>query len=366
MSDPERRYRETLDSLLEGFQILGRDWRYLYVNPAAAAHARTTSEALVGRRIMDVWPGFEETNLYTVLARCMETGTGESLENHFDLGNGVRRWFELRVEPVPEGLCIHSVDIEDRKEAEAALRGANLDLERRIAERTAELQEANRELEAFSYSVAHDLRTPLRSIDGFAQLLVDDCGDQLSDEGKDYLRRVRGSAQRMATLIDDLLSLSRVTLTPIERSDISLSDLARSVASEIDPDRRVSWQIAPGLRAWCDPALARIVLENLLGNACKFTSKVERPVVAFRKTTDGAAFVVEDNGAGFDMANARRLFTPFHRLHAEREFTGTGIGLSTVARIVRKHEGVIRAEGIVSHGATITFTLEPPADFSPP
>ena len=189
MSEGERRYRETLDSLLEGFQILARDWRYLYVNPAAATHARTTPGALVGLRIMDVWPGFEETPLYTVLARCMETGIGERLENQFEFGNGQRRWFELRIEAVPEGLCIHSVDIEDRKRTEAALRNANLDLERRIAERAADLLEANRELEAFSYSVAHDLRTPLRSIDGFAQLLVDDCGDALSKEGACATRR---------------------------------------------------------------------------------------------------------------------------------------------------------------------------------
>lgn len=359
MSEGERRYRSTLDSLLEGFQILAFDWTYLYVNPAAARHGRRTPQELVGLRIMDAYPGIETTPLFEVMSRCMTDRTNERLENQFDFGEGLTRWFELRIEPVPEGICIHSVDIEARKNAEDALRDANADLERRIADRTAELEQANRELQAFSYSVAHDLRTPLRSIDGFAQLLHEDCGDAISDQGKDYIHRVRTSAQRMASLIDDLLGLSRVTLIPIDRTDVDLSELARSVIATLDPEHRIRWRIESDLHAQCDRSLARIVLENLLGNAVKFTSKTPEPEVSMQGTDDDA-IAIADNGAGFDMAYAAQLFRPFQRLHAEREFGGTGIGLSTVERIVRRHDGFVRAEGIPNEGATITFRLSPP------
>lgn len=359
MPEREQRYRSTLDSLLEGFQILAPDWRYLYVNPAAARHGRRTPEELIGVRIMDAYPGIEQTALFAVMTRCMTDRTNERLENQFVYGEGLSRWFELRIEPVPEGLCIHSVDIEARKNAEDALREANADLERRIADRTAELEQANRELEAFSYSVAHDLRTPLRSIDGFAQLLHEDCGDAISDQGKDYIHRVRTSAQRMASLIDDLLGLSRVTLIPIVRTDVDLSELARSVIAELDPDNRVRWRIESDLHAQCDRALARVVLENILSNAVKFTSKTPEPEVSIQGTEEDA-IAIADNGDGFDMAYAAQLFRPFQRLHSEREFAGTGIGLTTVERIVRRHDGFVRAEGVPKQGATITFRLSPP------
>lgn len=359
MPEREQRYRSTLDSLLEGFQILGFDWRYLYVNPAAARHGRRTPEELVGLRIMDAYPGIETSPLFEVLQRCMTERTNARLENQFVYGEGMTRWFELRIEPVPEGLCVHSVDIEARKLAEDALREANADLERRIADRTAELEQANRELEAFAYSVAHDLRTPLRGIDGFAQLLHEDCSEALSAQGKDYINRVRTSAQRMASLIDDLLGLSRVTLVPIQRADVDLSELARTVAADLDPDRRVRWRIEDDLHAQCDRALARIVLENVLGNAVKFTSRTPDPEVSVQRAEDGA-IAIADNGAGFDMAYAAQLFRPFQRLHSEHEFAGTGIGLTTVERIVRRHDGFVRAEGVPGQGATITFSLSAP------
>ncbi len=226
---------------------------------------------------------------------------------------------------------------------ERELRDVNARLERTVHEQAL----LNRELEAFSYSVSHDLRAPLRSIDGFAQALREDWGDRLDETAQDHLSRVRNAAQRMGRLIDDLLKLSRLTRSQIQRTDVDLSQLARDVGEELsdrNPARTVTWTITAGLHAWCDPALARIVLENLLGNAWKFTTKAESPQIEFDgvPNTRPSMFMVRDNGAGFDMRYVEKLFAPFQRLHGEREFPGTGIGLATVQRIVHKHGGKVR------------------------
>jgi signal transduction histidine kinase len=240
------------------------------------------------------------------------------------------------------------------------LRALNAQLEHNVHEQML----LNRELEAFSYSVSHDLRAPLRSIDGFAQALREDWGDRLDESGQDHLSRVRNAAQRMGRLIDDLLNLSRLTRAPVQRSDVDLSQLARDVCAELverNPTRQVTWKISDGLHAQCDAALARVVLENLLGNAWKFTSKQTESVIEFCSVphTEPPIFVVRDNGAGFDMKYADKLFAPFQRLHTEREFPGTGVGLATVQRIVRKHGGDVRVTAGLGDGAAFYFTLEP-------
>jgi PAS domain S-box-containing protein len=221
---------------------------------------------------------------------------------------------------------------------------------------------ANSELEAFSYSVAHDLRAPLRGMNGFAQVLLDEYEDKFDEEGKDWLREILLNAQKMGALIDSLLSLSRVTRSEIKRESVDLSAVCRAAAAQLDaaePQRTVEWVIEDGLRAACDPVLARALLENLLGNAWKFTAKVPVARIELGATEkEGAhAFYVRDNGAGFDMAFAKKLFAPFQRLHTVAEFPGTGIGLATVQRIVRRHGGQTWAEGAVDAGATFYFTL---------
>lgn len=236
------------------------------------------------------------------------------------------------------------------------------DLEQRVGERTAELESANRELEAFSYSVSHDLRAPLRSIDGFSQALLEDYQDKLDDEGQNHLQRVRSATQRMAQLIDDMLDLSRVTRAEINREQIDLSALARSLPAELqkaEPGREVEFVIADGLVANGDARLLRIVLENLFRNAWKFTGKHQRAKIEFAVTQNNgnSAYYVRDDGAGFDMAYANKLFGAFQRLHAMSEFNGTGIGLATVQRIIRRHGGRVWAEGEVEKGATFYFTL---------
>jgi DNA-binding response OmpR family regulator len=225
-----------------------------------------------------------------------------------------------------------------------------------------ELQFRNEELESFSYSVAHDLRAPLRSIDGFSLALLEDCGDKLDDDGRRHLQYVRDSAQEMARLIDDLLALSRVTRGELKRGETHVSSMARSVVSRLqraNPDRKVDVVVADGIVADCDDRLLTIVLENLIGNAWKFTGKrhdarIEVGVI----DDDPRTYFVRDNGAGFDMSYASKLFGVFQRLHSAADFEGTGIGLVTVQRIIRRHGGRIWAQGQVGHGAVFSFTLE--------
>jgi signal transduction histidine kinase len=236
------------------------------------------------------------------------------------------------------------------------------ELEERVAQRTAELAAVNKELEAFAYSVSHDLRAPLRSMDGFSQALLEDYADRLDEEGQDYLRRVRAASQRMAELIDDLLKLSRITRGEIRHERVDLSALARAIAGELarcNPERQVEFVITPGLVARGDARLMQVVLENLLDNAWKFTSRHDRARIEFgaQRANGQTVYFVRDDGAGFDMAYADRLFGPFQRLHAMTEFEGNGIGLATVQRVIGRHGGRIWAEGAVEQGAAFYFTL---------
>jgi PAS domain S-box-containing protein len=239
----------------------------------------------------------------------------------------------------------------------------NEELERRVFKRTAQLEAANKELEAFSYSVSHDLRAPLRSIDGFSQALLEDYGDSLGSEAQHYLRRVRAGSQRMAELIDDLLTLSRMTRSEMRLESVNLSALVQTVGAELrqtDPEREVKFIIAPEVTVQADRQLMRVVLENLLGNAWKFTAKQAAACIEFGvwpQAGSQTVYFVRDDGAGFDMAYADKLFGAFQRLHTPAEFSGTGIGLATVQRIIHRHGGRVWAEGAVEEGATFYFTL---------
>jgi len=239
---------------------------------------------------------------------------------------------------------------------------ANEVLESRVEERTRELAASNQELEAFSYSVSHDLRAPLRTIDGFSLALEEDFGEKLDAQGKDYISRVRNGVQRMGTLIDSLLQLSRVTRSDVQRELIDLSQIATLVFREIqasDPVHEVNWIAQPGVMAEADPRLMRIAFENLVGNAWKFTARTPNATVTFGSSLQNGktVYFLRDNGAGFDMTYVDRLFNAFQRLHGEREFKGSGIGLATVSRIIRRHHGSIWAEGEPGKGATFFFTL---------
>ena len=238
----------------------------------------------------------------------------------------------------------------------------NAALEQRVEERTRKLIHANQEYEAFAYAVSHDLRAPLRTLNGFSSLLSEDYNDQLDDTARDYLQRISSGAVRMSHLIDDLLTLSKVTRATLHRQSVDLSASCEEIIRELreqDPQRDVDVSIAHGMTVMGDPHLLHDALVNLLGNAWKFTGKTTRARIEVdRRQIDGVTvYRVSDNGAGFDESYVEKLFTPFQRLHTDNDFPGTGIGLSTVQRIIARHEGEIWAHGEVARGAVFSFTL---------
>jgi PAS domain S-box-containing protein len=275
------------------------------------------------------------------------------------------REFPIEVSTKPlmaeNGLVVTSAirDITTRKQAEQQISKLNQELEVRALE----LETANKELEAFSYSVSHDLRSPLQNIDSFSQILMEDYANRLDAEGRDYVQRLRGSCRHMEEIIEALLALSNMMRSELQVIPFNLSALANAVAADLqqkNPGRQVDWVIAEGLTAEGDSQLLRVVLENLFGNAWKFTANRPGARIEFGALPQSngiRTYFVRDDGAGFDMARASQLFTPFKRLHDQSEFRGTGIGLATVQRVIHRHRGKIWAEGIVNHGATFCFTL---------
>jgi PAS domain S-box-containing protein len=296
--------------------------------------------------------------------------TGEyAAELQFQLPDGRARWGLVRGQVLydnlgkPDRIVGVDLDITQRKQTEQEIRALNEGLEQRVQQRTTELAASNKELEAFCYSVSHDLRAPLRSIDGFNALVLEKCRDNLDAQSLDYLQRTRDAAQQMGQLINDLLQLSRVTRCELHHEPVDLSALANNIADDLKqshPDRQVNFAIQPGVVARGDPRLLRVVMQNLLNNAWKFTSLQRQPRVEFgaRRENNLTIYFVRDNGAGFDMTYAHKLFAPFQRLHSVTEFPGTGVGLANVQRIVQRHGGRVWAEGVVGHGATFHFTLQ--------
>jgi signal transduction histidine kinase len=274
------------------------------------------------------------------------------------------RWVRLEARRLDGSRMIGVVqDISLRKRAEDNLREMNGELERMVAERTADLRNSMAEIDAFSYSVAHDLRAPVRAIVAFSQILVEEHADQLDEDGRHFLERVRHSGERMAQLIDSLLSLAHLSRTSLHLDVVDLSTMAQESMAQLrdtDPGRNVEFFFEPALSVRADRGMMRIVLDNLLRNAWKFTSKHPSARIEFgMRMVDGrSAYFVSDDGAGFDMAFVSHLFGPFQRLHREDEFTGTGIGLTTVQRILRRHGGRIWAEAGVEKGAVFYFTLQ--------
>jgi PAS domain S-box-containing protein len=529
----EERFRSTLDNMLEGCQIIGSDWRYIYINDSADIHNRRPKEELLGKRYMDMWPGIEDTEVFRLIRQCMEERVTKHMECEFLFPDGVTGWFDLSIQPVPEGVFILSIDITERRRAEDSLKrhadrlqnlhridqdilmtiestdtivqtalihlqrlldcrevsaavftpdgtemmifstgltgeritrptsdmtpdereslkifrqgkmevvddtsgiaspskmakmfqsgdvrsfisaplvsareiyGALVmgweepravsaeeteiagevagqvaiaieqarllqetrqqaaDLEDRVGQRTAQLEAANRELEAFAYSVSHDLRAPLRHISGYADLLMRRCHDSLPETGGHYLDTITDSARQMGVLIDDLLQFSRTGRQEMCLADLDMNGVVQEVVESIKADiggRDIEWDVAGLPRVHGDHSMLRLVWLNLVGNAVKFTRPREkaRIEIGFREEDGEYVFFVRDNGVGFDMQYAGKLFGVFQRLHSPEDFEGTGIGLANVYRIIARHEGRVWAEAEPGKGATFCFAL---------
>lgn len=298
-----------------------------------------------------------------LLLSTYETAVKQNLEL-IKTRNQLKSLNEELERKVEERTAALKAEIAERTWAENEIGKLNQELESRVAERTGELRSLNEELEAFTYSVSHDLRAPVRSLQGFSKMLVDDYAAGLDPTAQTYLKRISGAGERMSQLIDDLLNLFRVTRSELKRTSVDLTGLARNLIEELrrsEPGRSVEFSVAPNLVADADPRLLRIVIENLLGNAWKFSRGVEHARIELGVTIQNGTslYFIRDNGAGFDMSYAHRLFGPFQRLHTSEQFEGTGIGLATVQRIVRRHGGKIWAEGQRNEGATFYLTLSP-------
>jgi len=367
----EERFRLAIEYAPNAIVFINQDGQINLVNNRAEKYFGYTRDELMGESLEKLVPErFRGNHLgyrTSFMAKPQVRPMGAGRELYGLHKNDSEFPVEIGLAPfeTSEGRLVMAtiVDITERKKAEEEIQELNTSLEQRVIERTTQLEAANKELEAFSYSVSHDLRAPLRGIDGWSQALLEDYGAQLDEQAHQYLDRVRSETQRMGTLIDDLLQLSRITRADMNRTQVDLSAIVRTIASRLqerESPRQIELTIQSDLSAWGDARLLEVALTNLLNNALKFTGKIPQAHIEFGQTEMNGqrAFFVRDNGAGFDMAFAKKLFSPFQRMHKASEFPGTGVGLATVQRIVHRHRGKIWAESAVDAGATFYFTLE--------
>jgi hypothetical protein len=354
------RLTATLESLTHAFFAVDREWRFTYVNPRGEEVLQRDRRTLLGNTL---WTEFPEA-LGTVFHQQYERALRDNVLVEFEaLYPPLGIWVQVRAYPSPQGLAVSFEDVTERVNSRQEIMRLNAELEERVRIRTAELQAATQEMEAFSYSVAHDLRSPLCAIDGYSQMLDTHEADKVSPRGRHFLMRIRAATRQMDEMTEGLLALSRLSRSPLRREFVDLAPLALRILAglqERDPGRQVAVDVMLALWAEGDVVLLTQVLDNLLGNAWKFTSKQPQARIAVGMkmgADDEPVYFVKDNGAGFDMAHAGKLFQVFHRLHAAADFAGTGIGLATVQKVVRRHGGRIWAEAAAGQGAAFYFTL---------
>lgn len=366
LHDSERRYRSMFASNPQPMWVYDVETlRFLDVNDAAVAHYGYSRDEFRAMTVQEVRPEEDRTRLDRLGGQRSGVALGQGTRRHRRKNGRI-----IEVELTSHDLmfngrrAIHVLanDVTERSRVEREIKQINVELEERVAARTVELTAANNELEAFTYSVAHDLRAPLRGIDGFSALLVENKAN-LDQDAATYAARIRSASQRMGLMISDLLDLSRVSRRDLYKLSVDLSAMAHEIRDELSraaSGRVVDWQIEPGLRALGDPGLLRLVLDNLIGNAWKYSRDAEPCRIEFGRANgpDGKPeFFVRDNGVGFDMQYAGKLFSVFQRLHSAEKYEGTGIGLATVKRIISRHGGTVRGEAAAGRGATFYFTL---------
>ncbi|MFW5866794.1 MAG: PAS domain S-box protein [Armatimonadota bacterium] len=369
LRESERRYRTVFENTGAATCLIDADTIIVLANEGFAQLAGAPRAEIEGSlSFTDLVAAYEVERMVSYHTARRTPGGEAPNRYEFDfvtLDGETRRVF-LHIDTIPgtKTSVASLVDVTELRRTQTELRALTEELEERVRERTAQLQAANEELEAFAYSVSHDLRAPLRAIDGFSQAVVEDYADTLDETGRDYLQRVRRASQKMGQLIDDILQLSRITRAELKLDRVDLSALAAEIIGELreeSPDRSVDVVIEPDLTVDADRRLLRTALKNLLGNAWKYTGNEEQARIELGSHLDESGrrvYHVADNGAGFEMEYAGKLFQPFQRLHREDEFPGVGVGLATVRRIIRRHGGSIRAEGAPGQGATFYFTLQ--------
>ena len=400
LRESEEKYRLIFEQVADGIFIVDDQANFLDINSSGSALLGYDREAIIHLNLRDLVLMEDRAKIPLPLTK-IEHGQNVTFELRILLKDGSTADVNIDMRSMPDGkvLCVardiseykrtnvqiqatqeklqnllKEADlsrkallsmVEDHRLSEERILQLNAELEQRVQDRTAQLQAANQELEAFSYSVSHDLRAPLRAMDGYSNLLLSEYPDRLDDQGRHYLTRIQEASKRMGELIEDLLNLSRITRSDFIRRKVNLSAIALEIARTLkdqEPERDIVFNIAPDLVVEGDARLLRIVLENLISNALKFTGKREqaRIQLGMREKDGDQIFFVRDNGTGFDMSYAGKLFTPFQRLHGTQEFPGTGIGLVIVQRIITRHGGRIWPEAAVDEGATFNFTLGGP------